>query len=1222
MRGPYVTIAGNEAAITEGETANFTLTRTGDTSQALTAHIRVTDPDSVRRGNHWDTAPTDPTTVEFDAGESTASLSLSTSDDHREIPDARLTVEVAGGDDADGNGGYDYWLGYPYSASTSVTDDDTAPEISLSVDNTEIVEGGSFTVTVSRTGHAAAQTTRGTLVVSHDRAWNDPNNPEKSEELAFEIEGAVIEQTFQAPDNGDRESDWQYTVSIAPPESVPAESESEYWTVDGARSLNVGVRAVRCAVVSIRPGVESVVEGGEDKAVLVVSRTGDLAGNLRGVLVQTREWNGTIETVGSLKQHFVNFPAGESEVNLEVAAVVDDVFETNNFMVVRLLDRVVRPCYSFNPNARLRIRILSPSPTVTIAADSAGITEGETATYTLTRDRYTDQELTVNVTVSDPSRFMRGNHWQTAPPTPTTVTFAENSATATLELPTRDDRRDIPDDSITVTLTEGRAAPYTSGSYAIGSPGSAAVTVSDNDTKPEVRFSVNATEIEEGETAVLTLERTGDTANPLLFPMEIEPRGDTLQTYLMPGGRDTLRIRIESEEDDLDEADVHYRARLNHLTGESDYYTVVGPRTLNFTFVDDDLPMVGLRVLEHFYAEGEIGRVEIERVGQTDVPLDVKVRVGQTQNSLALHHLPLLGENTFRLEEGPTGTWSFDLASQDGDELYGLVFFRLLESEDYRIDPEKESDFFRVEDGDPRPVLQVSPVSASEGDTSLDFEITLTSPVSPPSRLQVTVDYTTRNGTAKAPDDFTEVSGTLVFPPGSESEVISVPLVDNGLAEDTIESFSLVFSNPRDLELPDGAQEWSVRGSITDDEPHVVVMAMEDEVTEGSPIRYRFQRIGSTEGDLTVVFRAGYENGAERWPQVTIRDGESWVIWEVPTEDDDLDEPDRRYLATVTDPAWWSQPTTYHSRVDWVPVTVLDNDLPVVTMQADHAATRNEGQTLRFTLTRVGVLDEALTVDLDATVEGSFLRSSPPTTITFAAGEATASLAMPTANDDDAENHGFVSVAIGDGTGYRVGEPGSAEVYITDDDRTYTASLSLVAQSPAVEEGENAVFLLTRTGRTDLNLVARVQVTEIGRGPDSAGIFGLRLVSTVTERAVTFNPGDETATLTVSTEDENANDGNSRIMASVLLDPAYGIDPYPSIANVWVRDNDIPTVSFAQAQGEHVEDPNDFPRYPLVRTGDTSYALGVKVSRHEVRHYGPPWGNQEHIFRSYIRHCI
>ena len=60
---------------------------------------------------------------------------------------------------------------------------------------------------------------------------------------------------------------------------------------------------------------------------------------------------------------------------------------------------------------------------------------------------------------------------------------------------------------------------------------------------------------------------------------------------------------------------------------------------------------------------------------------------------------------------------------------------------------------------------------------------------------QVTVDYETVEGTAKAGEDFEPQSGTLVFEPGDLIAQIEVPIViDEGLEAD--EQFTVVLSNP------------------------------------------------------------------------------------------------------------------------------------------------------------------------------------------------------------------------------------------------------------------------------------------------------------------------------------------------------------------------------------------------------------------------------------------
>ncbi len=94
-----ITLAENQPSITEGQTATFTLTRTGgDTTQELTVDLRVDDNGDYLRGNHWDTAPDIPTEATLAANLTTMTVSLTTPDDDRDLPAAGLiTLNVLPG---------------------------------------------------------------------------------------------------------------------------------------------------------------------------------------------------------------------------------------------------------------------------------------------------------------------------------------------------------------------------------------------------------------------------------------------------------------------------------------------------------------------------------------------------------------------------------------------------------------------------------------------------------------------------------------------------------------------------------------------------------------------------------------------------------------------------------------------------------------------------------------------------------------------------------------------------------------------------------------------------------------------------------------------------------------------------------------------------------------------------------------------------------------------
>ncbi|MGI9250234.1 MAG: Ig-like domain-containing protein, partial [Pseudohongiellaceae bacterium] len=100
-----------------------------------------------------------------------------------------------------------------------------------------------------------------------------------------------------------------------------------------------------------------------------------------------------------------------------------------------------------------------------------------------------------------------------------------------------------------------------------------------------------------------------------------------------------------------------------------------------------------------------------------------------------------------------------------------------------------------------------------------------------------------------------------------------------------------------------------------------------------------------------------------------------------------------------------------------------------------------EGQPAVFIITAAPAPMGVLNVNLSLAQEGDFISAFPrPATIDFARGEETATLSVPTVDDEVGEADGSVTVTLATGTGYTVGAPGSAMIAITDDDLDISAA--------------------------------------------------------------------------------------------------------------------------------------------------------------------------------------
>ena len=954
-------------------------------------------------------------------------------------------------------------------------------------------------------------------------------------------------------------------------------------------------------IISISADQTSVAEGQD--ATFTLTRTGNTSTELT-VRVYSIEFfhpdgSGSLDNPTG-QYHQVTFDSGSDTATLTVTTDFDGVPESSDS-----LDTVISPeegsPYRNGDPSQASVAITDVARVVTIAADQTTVTEGDTATFTLTRTGPTTKAVVVNVSVSDPGSFLRGNHWQPNPVLPTEAIFEVESSTTTISLQTKDDLRDIPDNNLTVTVNSGIG--YSTASDA----DSASIAVTDNDVAPTLHLSIDSGSVEEGETLTITLQLTGGSQNPVEFAVVRGYEGEPDRGYTgLDGSETTASWRVDTDDNDLDEEDRVYRLEILSAVdlpagAQSEYWTIDGASSVSATVRDNDLPLVWVEPQASSYPEYGFSWFRLHRVGRTEHDLEVKTETTQAGHDVDPFYWDYLDRTRVYTIDTSSDfeNIAWILAGNDGDEDEGTVTMQLLQGSNYRIDPERSSASVQIVDLDPPPTLSIenARVSGSEDSGFIKFTVSLAAEHA--SRRTVTVDYATIDGTAEAGSDYTETSGVLTFDPLQTTGVISVPVNDDDMAEPD-ETFTLILSNLSNAVLANELIWVSATGTIEDNEPTVSAAARSAEVTEGAPVVFDLTRTGSTDNELTVILGVLALNGlelADKVQSVTFAAGDNQATWEHATVDNDVDEPDRDVIAALTPPSSSDLPETYHVNQATATVTVKDNDLPLVTIAAV-GSDQTEGEDVEFTLTRQGVLSDPLTLNITVTGGDDFISGTRPTTATFAADAATHTLTLPTEDDAPVDDDGMVVVEVTTGSGYRVGDPGSAAVALFDSERSYPV-VSILADKGVVDEGDDVVFTLSRSAYgLDQSLTVRVKVSVTTHNPESlqGGVD-----AAVSNEEVVFDAGSLTASLVHPTVDEVLNDGNSSVWAVIQLGQ-YSIRPYPGEAVVWVRDDDIPTVTMTPETGEVFENPPNGTEFTVVRTGDTTNWLRIKrVSWYDAR---------------------
>ena len=116
-------------------------------------------------------------------------------------------------------------------------------------------------------------------------------------------------------------------------------------------------------------------------------------------------------------------------------------------------------------------------------------------------------------------------------------------------------------------------------------------------------------------------------------------------------------------------------------------------------------------------------------------------------------------------------------------------------------------------DDDGAPTLSVDDVTVTEGNAG-SVSATYTVSLSPASGQTVSVGYSTLDGTATSPADYTGTGGSLVFTPGQTTQTFTV-LVNGDLLDEIDENYTVHLSNPVNATIGDGIG----LGTILDNDP-------------------------------------------------------------------------------------------------------------------------------------------------------------------------------------------------------------------------------------------------------------------------------------------------------------------------------------------------------------------------------------------------------------------
>ncbi|MFW6063011.1 MAG: Calx-beta domain-containing protein [Chloroflexota bacterium] len=360
-----------------------------------------------------------------------------------------------------------------------------------------------------------------------------------------------------------------------------------------------------------------------------------------------------------------------------------------------------------------------------------------------------------------------------------------------------------------------------------------------------------------------------------------------------------------------------------------------------------------------------------------------------------------------------------------------------------------------VEDEDDTPTLSISDVEVEEGDGTA----TLTVEMENDTQSEVSVEYATSDGTAKAGDDYEEAEDELVWEPNDSSpQTIEVSIVDDDLNEDD-ETFRVDLSRPQNAVIDTS----SATVTIVDDDDTPTLVASSVTVDEGDgEAEVVVQLDGASSREVTVNYATSDGSATEgqdytgasgtlRWESG--EDGEQ--SFTIPIEDDDIHEDDETIRVTLSAPA--------NAIIDQgsATVTITDNNEPP-TLAIEDTGPVQEGGEAALTVRMTGRSSSEVSVQYatsDGTARAGADYENTTGTLTWEPGEAGAQfIEVPVISDQIYESPDETfHVTLSNPEGATITQD-TATFTITDDDE----KPSLEIMDTSVNEADDEAVVTVR----------------------------------------------------------------------------------------------------------------------------------------------------------------
>ena len=638
-------------------------------------------------------------------------------------------------------------------------------------------------------------------------------------------------------------------------------------------------------------------------------------------------------------------------------------------------------------------------------------------------------------------------------------------------------------------------------------------------------------------------------------------------------GSTAARLTVTVANDTTDEPPETFTVTLSDPANAT-LSTTAGSAT--GTIADDDLSTVNIAAVAASVTEGAAVAFVVSRGIADNAALTVNLESSATGNFLAA-----TPPTSMMIAAGAMSA-TVSVATDDDEviEETGSLTLTIQDDSGYERGSDSSATV-TIGDNDARFTLGVAGGGTVNEGSNAAFTVTLSEAS---ASEQITVRWDTRDGTAKAPGDYSTAGGTLTFAASATAltRQLTVSVSGDGRHE-AEEQFAVELSNATGTGAAIGAPR--ATATIRDnDVPALSIVASsaaEDAGTIGFPVTLSLE----SEVQVMVDYRTSTESGdtATAGSDYTANSGtltfpagsRSQTIAIALLDDMTADEPDETFTVTLSDPSatgTGSSTPTLASPVS-VQGTIVDDDGPPVLSIADASAGEGAGS-ISFVVSLSAVSAQSVSASWstadDTATAGNDYSAVAGGTLSIAAGATVATVAVTVNQDSVDEPPERFTVALSAPVNAIVSSTeGSAAGTIEDDD---LSTVTIAAVDATVREGTAAAFAVRRGIADSVALAVSLSATPTGS-----------FIAATLPTAAMIPAGAMSTTVAIATVDDEVSEAHGSVGVAIRANAGAYLLGTPATATVSIQDDDA-TFAATISGGGSVTEGGAAPEFAVTLT--------------------------------------